>query len=153
MTADNVFVLPNVRSDKAQPPVPVPAHVREDRPSPPSPAARVTVAASGAAADPAAQTSRLRDRVSVSALRPVLEGASLLDAQPPSLAAVWAKQAASASYYSAGLLRVPRYVWGVAVVMPVAMVAYVVPWTLDSPPKAAMTALVTVALLWLLHVI
>ena len=42
-----------------------------------------------------------------------MSGASLLDAPPPSLAAVWAKHQASAEWYSAGVLRWPRYAYAV----------------------------------------
>ena len=162
--APDAVVLPLRPSQGRAKPTAQPAPTRvtrthEERPPSPAsgprqagPAAGVTAVASGAAAGPVPRTSRLRGRVEVSALRSVFEGASLLDAKPPSLAAVWAKHRTSAEYYSAGAVRWPRYVFAVAQ-MPVAAVLYFTVWATDSPPKLAVTAAVLVAVLLALHVI
>lgn len=79
----------------------------------------------------------------------LVSGSALPHAQPPSLAAIWAKHVASAQYFEAGLLRWPRYCWG-AFGWTVAAVLYLVAWVVQSIPLLILTAGCIVAGIWLL---
>ena len=63
-----------------------------------------------------------------------LSGASLLHARPLSLASAWEFHAASASHYSAALLRWPRYAWG-AVDTVLKALMYGLGWVSESPAR------------------
>jgi len=72
----------------------------------------------------------------------------LLAAQPHSLAQIWAHHRASAEWYEAGLIRWPRYGWGLLHVG-LATVIYSAVWMLGTIPRVlALAALI--ALLWVL---
>jgi hypothetical protein len=74
----------------------------------------------------------------------VLTGASLLAAQPPALAGLWAHHAACAAHYQTRWLRWPRYVWG-CVHTVFAGLLRVAEWVTDSPPKLLAAAAVAAA--------
>lgn len=80
-----------------------------------------------------------------------LAGGSLWDAQPPSLAQIWARHRASASYYQAGLMKAPRFLWG-CLHVPLAALAYFIAWVAHSFPLLAV-AVVLFGLGFWLHVI
>lgn len=72
---------------------------------------------------------------------------SLWHADPPPLNLVWEHHVRSATYFQAGLLRWPRYVWG-WLHMVITAVLYLIIWATDSPPKAAVTAVVIGSGFW-----
>ena len=88
---------------------------------------------------------RLR-RWTLPAASGVLSGASLLHAQPPSLAQTWTRHRQAACHFEGLLFRGPRYAWGG---MHVALKAflYVVEWVTDSPVKFGF-AVALVAACW-----
>jgi Flp pilus assembly protein TadB len=80
-----------------------------------------------------------------------LAGGSLWDAQPPSLAQIWARHCASAKYYQAGLIKGPRFLWG-CLHLPLAALNYFLAWVTHSFPLL-LVAVVLLGLGFWLHVI
>jgi hypothetical protein len=76
-------------------------------------------------------------------------GSSLWTAQPPSLDQLWHKHVVSARYFEAGLIRGPRYIWGV-VHIAVAAPLYLLVWVTHSIPLLVLTAAVIAVGFWLL---
>jgi len=70
----------------------------------------------------------------------VADGSDLLTRQPPSIAAVWARHIASGRHYNAGLLRAPRYLWGM-IHTPLVAAVYLLSWVASSLPLLLFTAI------------
>jgi len=119
--------------------------------APPPPAAAQQTPPDGANAQaPArARTREARLATAQAAARQVLTGASAWESAPPSLAVIWAHHSASARYYSAALVRYPRYAFGGAHIG-VAALAYLLVLATDSAWKILGLAAVLALLVWLL---
>jgi len=129
---------------------PVPARIDAVPAAAAEPMSRTQDAACGTGTVPAA--SRLRDRVQLAALPKtaagVFTGVALADKAPPTLRAEWALHKASASFYSSGLLRWPRYAFGVQDMATTALL-YWLRWVKSSPPRLAGAVMVMVTMLLL----
>jgi hypothetical protein len=77
-----------------------------------------------------------------------LAGGSLWDAQPPSLAQIWARHCASAKFYRAGALKGPRYVWG-WLHLALAAFTYFVAWVTHSLALLAVASVLLGLGFWL----
>ena len=81
-------------------------------------------------------------------------GSSVIARGWPSLLEVWARHAQAAQFYGkAWWLKIPRYGWGVFHAWVAAPLLRSAELSLESPPIALATGAVTVAMLYLTHVI
>jgi len=69
----------------------------------------------------------------------IMTGESLAHRNPPSIAQVWERHVASARHYPAGIIRGPRYLWGV-IHTPLYALLFLLSWITSSPPLLVLSA-------------
>jgi Flp pilus assembly protein TadB len=141
---DNVRYLPSVQSAGA--PASQPAETACKFPGPPLEEHQQRASAQA----PARARTREAPQARVqAAIRGIFSGSQAWETAPPSLAAIWSHHSASARYYSAALVRYPRYAFGWLHVA-IAALVYLVAIATDSVWKIAGLAAVLALLFWLL---
>jgi hypothetical protein len=78
-----------------------------------------------------------------------MDGSSLWTAQPPSLAMIWDRHAASARYYNGWIGSWPRFTWG-AIHLSLAVTIYFLAWITHSFPLFLAAVAIIAAAHWLL---
>jgi hypothetical protein len=94
----------------------------------------------------------MRARLGPAAARALFEGASVTEGTWPSLAEVWKRHAEAAGFLAWPALRWLRYLWGACHIAETC-ITRTWEWSGYSPARRLGLVTVTVAVLWLLHVI
>lgn len=123
-------------------------------PDPPEarPIAEARVRVRGREAKEARRLPQIKWAAAWTRLQLLFVGASLVEARPPALLAVWGRHDQAARAFSKWV-RVPRWAWGVVHTWVLAPALRFTEWALDSPAKALATSVVIVTTLMWFHVV